>query len=125
MRRNSLFPRILLPLSVLLLFGCRDDATGIEEEYKAEFELIVVPEEVRLLSGQSFQLSVMLKDRQGRLLPLPPGDQVAWGSSDPDIAEVSDDGTVLALAAGHVEISADRNGQCVWATVQVRDGWLP
>ena len=104
MRRNRTFPWTLLPLLVLLMFGCRDDPTG-PAEYGAVLELTIVPGEVNLLAGQAFQLSVMIKDGQGRLIPLPPGDDVAWGSSDAQIAEVAADGTVLALADGQANIS--------------------
>jgi uncharacterized protein YjdB len=62
----------------------------------------------------------MMKDGQGRLIPLPPGDDVAWGSSDADIAEVAADGTVLALADGQANITAGYNGQ--WASATVRVG---
>lgn len=123
MRRSNMFPRTLLPLFVLLLFGCRDDATG-PATYEVDYQLIVIPAEISLMAGQTFQFSVMVQDDQGRLLPLPPGDEVTWGSSDPVVAKVADDGTVLALAEGGVNITAGCNGQRAWANVRVV-GYLP
>jgi uncharacterized protein YjdB len=47
------------------------------------------------------------------------GDEVGWLSSDPSVAEVSEDGTVTGMAEGKVVISAGCNGYCAWATVYV------
>lgn len=118
MRRGNMLPRTLLPLFVLLLFGCQDDATG-PATYEVDYQLVVIPAELNLMPGQSFQLSVMVEDDQGRLLPLPPGEEVTWGSSDPAVAKVAGDGTVLALREGGTNITAGCNGQCAWVTLRV------
>ena len=124
MRRSEMTPRILLPLFALLLFGCWDDATGPAED-EADYQLIVVPEEVSIMPGQSVQLLALARDGQGRLLPLPPGDEVAWESSDPGVAEVTADGTVRALAEGRVSIKAGCKSYCAGAIVHVTYPYAP
>lgn len=126
MRASNTVPKILLPLFALLLFGCRGDTTGpAEYESELQMQLVVVPGEVHIVAGQSFQLSAMVKDFEGRLFPLPPGDDPAWESSNPAIAEVSGDGKVIAFAEGQVHITAGCNGYCAGAIVYVSNPSAP
>lgn len=128
MRPGQLLRGILLPMAAVLLFGCRDNPTGPDEfdaQFEAEFDLVVLPQEVRLEAGQSFKLSVMLKDRDGRMIPLPPGGAVAWASSDTEIVEVGEDGTLVARAEGLASITAGCDGRCAWATIYVTAPFSP
>jgi hypothetical protein len=128
MRSSKLLPGILLPMAAVLLFGCRDNPAGPDEfgaQFEAEFELVVLPQEVRLEAGQSLKLSVMARDREGGLIPLTPGAAVAWSSSDEGIVEVGEDGTVVARAAGLASITAGCDGRCAWATIYVTPPFPP
>jgi hypothetical protein len=128
MRPRHIHPGILLPLAAVLLFGCRDNPAGpgeFELQLEPEFELVVLPQEVRLVAGQAFKLSVMLKDRDGRLIPLPPGGAVSWSSSDAEIVEVGEDGTILARAEGLASITAGCDDRCAWATIYVAAPFVP
>jgi Bacterial Ig-like domain (group 2) len=50
----------------------------------------------------------------------PPSGSVSYSSSDPQIATVSEDGTVTGIAAGNVTITAQRNNLTAQAAITVR-----
>lgn len=116
MRRSRTMPGVLVALSALTVLGCSDDILGTENP--SEYQLTIVPEAVSVTPGQSVQLSVMLRDRQGNLFPHPASNEVAWRSSDSEIATVAA-GMVVAISEGEVNITAGCKGQCAWATVDV------
>jgi hypothetical protein len=116
MRRRNLLPKTLLPLFVLLLFGCQEDPTG-PSEYDAGPRLVVIPEAAGMLIGQTLQLSALIRDQNGRVTDA--GHDTDWESSDSRVADVNEDGTVWALAEGHVTITAASNGHGARAEIYV------
>ncbi len=80
----------------------------------------VAPTTATIAAGESVQLTATTRDDQGNVLP---GRAVAWSSSDPDVAAVSETGLVTGrLAGGPVTITATSEGQAGTATVTVTVG---
>lgn len=118
MRHKKLIPPTLFALVALTsLSACRDDPAGVDYEYQRGPELMVAPEEAGILIGETLQLSVLVREINGRLHE--PGDEVNWQSSDPEVVEVTEDGMVRGLAEGRVTITAGCNGYSAWATIHV------
>jgi chitinase len=69
-----------------------------------------------LLVGQTTQANVVLKDATGAVLA---DRAVTWSSSNPAIASVGLDGSVLAVAPGSATITAASEGKSGFATVTV------
>src|SRR5690348_4558368 len=67
----------------------------------------ISPASVSLLVGGTATLAAQLRDAQGNTLT---GRAVAWSTSNANVASVSQDGTVTALAVGQAEISATSEG---------------
>ena len=66
--------------------------------------ITVIPESATLTSfGQSVQLEAVVQEIDGTVIPDAP---VAWSSSDPDVASVSENGLVTAISNGGVWIRA-------------------
>ncbi len=68
----------------------------------------IVPPQARVTAGETVQLRA--EARGGGGVPLL-GRTVSWTSSDPTVASVSHDGTVRALAAGRVHLTATCEGR--------------
>src|SRR5688500_10598418 len=56
-----------------------------------------------ILVGQTTQATVVLRDAGGNVLT---GRQVSWGTNNPSVASIANDGLVTGLAAGTATISA-------------------
>ncbi len=108
---------IVATLGVLLLAACGDDAsTGPGTTPPAQVAAVVLaPETASLLVGGTVTLLASPRDADDRPLARP----VAWESSDPAVATVSDAGLVTALAEGAATISATSEGKAGTAVVQV------
>jgi serine/threonine-protein kinase len=57
-------------------------------------------------TGEQFTLTAVVRDRHGR----PVSEPVAWATSDPAIATISDGGVLLARAPGDVKVTATAAG---------------
>jgi len=118
--------RGLIPFVALPLFcGCQDGVTDPEDpvldaqplgEYGGGFlELMIVPGNVDLAVGDYLELERVWRD--GDEVYDDPQEDIRWVSDDPDIASVTEDGLVRALAEGTVRIRAEAKG--VWAEAMV------
>ncbi len=72
----------------------------------------VLPQSVTLIEGEIIELKAILKD-------LPENATITWTSSNNDIAYVSIDGMVVAIAAGSVIITANCQGYTATTSVVV------
>jgi hypothetical protein len=119
MRRQRVLLGKMLTLTFLsLVFACQDDkpsVTGIEFRP----ELVVMPQVVFLQVGQATQLWAYFENGLGTALPHPPGYAVSWESSDPAVAQVTEDGKLLARAEGQTRITAGLRGHRATAKVWV------
>lgn len=80
--------------------------------------VVITPLSGPLGAGQTTQLVVTLRDRNGSTIGARP---VAWSSSDASIASVDNVGKLLAIAVGTATISAVSEGITGTATVVVTD----
>jgi hypothetical protein len=71
------------------------------------------------LAGTTVQLTAVVRDRYGNLLP---GATVAWSTSDARIATISTSGLMQALTPGSVVITASTGGVSVSLPVTVEPG---
>src|SRR5437867_7694 len=76
----------------------------------------VLPGSASVRTGQTTQLSVVLRDAAGNALT---GRTVTWGSSNAGTASVSSTGLVTGVAGGTATITATSEGQSGTATVTV------
>ena len=79
-------------------------------------QVIVSPANLELITGQSGNLSVEIRDATGKPLS---GRAVAWASSDQAVATVSQQGVVTAVAAGTATVNATSEGKSGSAQVAV------
>ena len=98
---------ILFCLSVLLLVvaGCKKDVESVS----------VIPGNLSLTVGETHPLSAVVK-------PDKAPQNVRWQSSDPDVATVSANGLVTAIAVGECEISVFADVQKAVCRVTVKAG---
>ena len=92
---------------VVLFCGCADlelDADRILTE------LTVSPDRSPLSSGESVQLQVRAKDQDGALMRIPSWAEPVWTVSDESVARSSQDGTLTAIGAGRVVVTARLGG---------------
>lgn len=67
----------------------------------------IVPQFRDIVVGETRKLQVIVKDRLGNIIP---GGRVDWGSSNTEIAEISEDGVLKAKNPGLVKIKAKTEG---------------
>jgi uncharacterized protein YjdB len=77
----------------------------------------VTPSSLDLIVGASEQLTATPRDAAGNTLS---GRAVTWSSNRPEVAEVSQNGTVTARGAGTATITATSEGKSGTATVRVQ-----
>ncbi len=87
----------------------------------ARVAVIVSPTSATIEVGQALQMNARSVDGVGREVP---GD-VSWASSNNNVASVSDEGLVTAVAAGAVTITATAGTFSRGATVTVVDSDPP
>lgn len=100
--------------------------TATSEGRSAQAAVTVTPEPVATVSiapardtlavGTERALSATVRDADGRVLT---GRTVAWSVSDPDVASVSSQGVVTALAPGSVSVAGVSEGRVGQATIVV------
>jgi serine/threonine protein kinase len=78
--------------------------------------VVVVPNQVNLLVGETAQLSALLRDARGAPLT---GRSIAWTSADPGIATVASNGAVTAIRDGTTRITAGSERRSATALVTV------
>ena len=76
----------------------------------------IVPQQVSVAVGGAVQLTAKLKGSGGKTLV---GPRVTWASTAPDLATISPQGLVTAVAAGEVVITCTCEGASATATVVV------
>ncbi len=95
-------PILALPALLRLTAACESDSAAAPRTVST-LTLTVAPAETVLAAGSSATLVATLRDGGGRVLT---DRTIAWSTSAPEIAGVSDDGAVRALAPGRATISA-------------------
>ncbi|HEX8210845.1 MAG TPA: Ig-like domain-containing protein [Longimicrobium sp.] len=83
----------------LLLTACSDDPAGPASVESVE----VTSPAASIVAGQTMQLSIVLKDPSGNVLP---GRAITWNSDNKAVATVSASGVVTALTPGSATITA-------------------
>ncbi|MFL5534265.1 MAG: Ig-like domain-containing protein, partial [Gemmatimonadales bacterium] len=105
-RRPGLFA--LLPLVLFALIGCNDESDGGSVQPPNPVATVTVTGPVTAVQvGQTLQLSATAKDAGGATVS---GATFAWSSADQNIATVSSDGLVTAVAEGQTQITATSDG---------------
>lgn len=92
-------------------------------DVQADVRAVVVSAEVEpssagLAPGQSIDLDVLHFDAGGSEVP---GRTSEWVSSDESVATVTDEGTVMAVGIGTVDVTATHEGVSASAVITVRD----
>jgi len=118
MRRWPSYTGTALFLILASLPGCEDNHP-IKVEFRFDPQLSVVPKYVSMEAGDSIQFVAFFADNRGLPVPAPPGYVVVWESSDPDVAQVTADGKVLALARGQARIEVACGRYCATAMIWV------
>ena len=121
MTRRRMFPGFALFFLLLApLPGCQDDhPTAVEFEFRPE--LTVLPEVVCMAAGDSLQFVAFFTDNRGLPLPAPPGYVTTWESSNPDVAQVTAYGKVVALARGQSRVTVAYGRFAATAMIWVSD----
>lgn len=122
--------------SIFWLAGCEKKVVSEPKKISRSkvSSIRIVPQEVRLFKGQSFQLNVSLGDVSGNILPVKKngarymdnseikdmttiadkkgraGRPVVWTSLQPDLIEIDQEGKVLALGIGTADVVAESEG---------------
>ena len=94
-------------------------ATIVVESPPAVGSVAVSPDEVRLVDGQTSALAATVLDEHGD--PMEDA-EVAWSSSDTDVATVDAGGVVTARGAGTATITAASGGESGNAQISVSFG---
>lgn len=93
---------------VLAEFGSFSGSVAVEVR-QAVASVVVSPSSVSVAPGSTIQLDVDLADSRGH--PISPTDRnVAWSSSDPDVATVDGQGVVEGVSDGEATITATVEG---------------
>lgn len=94
---------------------------GVEGTAAVTVQQVVAQVEVEppTLTLAAMEMAQLTAEAQDWLRNAVAGAVVTWESSDPQVVEVSGDGTVTALADGSVTITATSNGFSGWAGVAV------
>ncbi len=124
MRRHTTPAMALLSiLAIPLLTACSGDVTG-PPALELSPPLRVVPSTAAMRVGQTLELRALMRGDHGSWQIAP--QTLGWQSSEPEVAEIDEDGTVRATAEGLVVITAECNGFCAYAQIRVvpKDGSL-
>jgi uncharacterized protein YjdB len=100
---------------VLAALACGDSST--EPEAGAVGRIELAPAEQQIPIGESRPITLTVYDAGGSAVETPSG--AFWSSSDPAVADVSQDGMVTAAALGEVQIAASVVGKSATAKVTV------
>lgn len=103
-------------LSLLLVAFSTCGREALEPEPGNVESIVVTPAISTVSVGSSIELSAQVLDASGISVPDRP---VHWASEDPEIATVSDEGTVTAHGVGTVQVAASTGGRSGMAQVTV------
>jgi uncharacterized protein YjdB len=98
-----------------VLLGSACTATDTDEP-TAVGSVVVTPQSVEVGTGATTALSAEVTDVDGNVVR---DRRVVWVSADPSIATVSENGVVLGVKAGRVDIAASAEGKAGTASVSV------
>ena len=90
-----------LLLGVVLAWGCD---LALEADH-VPTEMVIAPDQERIVAGEPTQLVVIVKDQEDRVVSVPSWVPTVWTVSDGS-AQVSPDGTLSATGDGWVGVSA-------------------
>jgi Tol biopolymer transport system component len=94
----------------------RTGSGALQVELAPVATVSIDPPQTLLLEGQTRQVAAITKDAAGRVLT---GRAIAWTAENPDIATVSGNGLVTALAVGTTTIRASSEGRSAEAEIKV------
>ncbi len=112
MKKFALFCSVLMSISVLFTACPPEEKTGVAS-------LEVKPAEVSMKNNEVRRLSTVAKDKDGNVVDATMY-EVDWTSSNEEVATVSENGTVTALAQGTAVITATVKNSNVSATSNVK-----
>ena len=94
----------LVPLAgAVVLSGCAD--LSLEAD-RVPTEMAIVPDQHRIVQGDTTRLRVVVSDQDGEEMPVPSWAAPAWKVADGSAARVGPDGTLEATKGGWVDVSA-------------------
>ena len=102
-------------LAIALVLGCGDSSTAPPTGDVAR--LILSPEAAAVPVGESRPLTLSFQNAAGA--ELPPVAGVFWSSSNPDVAAVTQEGVVTAVALGESQVAASLAGTSATARISV------
>jgi alpha-tubulin suppressor-like RCC1 family protein len=105
--------------AALLILGVVTTTTACAEivvESLAVGSVMVAPDSVALLLGDSAQFTATVKDLSGRTVD---SRTVHWASNDPRVARISSEGLVVATGTGFTTITAESEGHSYEAVVTI------
>ncbi len=100
--RKGTFPSTILAGTVLLC-GCADLAL---EADRIPTEMTLSPDTGLLTVGEPTKLQLIVKDQNGKVMPVPSWAPPLWRVSDTGVAEISPDGTLTGKWGGRVDVRA-------------------
>ncbi len=107
----------LTAMLALLLASCGDSGGPAAPPGPAAVALVAVsPHSATLTAGDTLRLVATTRDSMGTTLT---GRTITWSSSDPAVGSVSSSGTVTAVVAGSVTITASSEGKHADAQITV------
>ncbi len=110
----------------VLTAGCADRRSLTSAETQLAIATLrsttVAPTSASVVAGGTTQLTATARDRRGRVIS---GATFVWASASADIATVSSTGLVTGVAAGSVEITANRSGEIGRSQITVSGVTLP
>ena len=98
--------RALTSIACIALFACNDNTELVDIVEDGEAGVVALKtstDDVRLATGQSFQVSLNADHDDGTQSSF--DDNIRWISADSNIASVSGDGTITAVSAGETTVS--------------------
>ena len=98
--------RALTFIACIALFACNDNTELVDIVEDGEAGVVALKtstDDVRLATGQSFQVSLNADHDDGTQSSF--DDNIRWISADSNIASVSGDGTITAVSAGETTVS--------------------
>jgi hypothetical protein len=105
-----------------LLGACASSSTGPSEAAQSQLppgtavNLVVTPSVAAIQAGNLLQLTANPEDARG---PFVAPAEVAWASSNPNVARIGSDGTVVGAVPGTAQITARWHGMQGTSTVTV------
>lgn len=94
----------------------RSGSGALQVELAPVASVSIEPSQTLLMEGQTRQVAAITKDAAGRVIT---GRTITWTAVNPDVASVSANGLVTALAVGTTSIRATSEGQTAEAEIKV------